>query len=148
MPRRSGVPPCSSTAAARVAALLSNTWPGAMGPPGATTSFPVDRIATTGRRQTGTCARPMAASIATSRDVTARPRRSTVSPIAMSDPAPAMNAPGAAGAVHGDAQRRAGQGVGVFHHHHRVGAAREHAAGGDDAGLVGADPGEWGRRRG
>ena len=32
----------------------------------------------------------------------------------------------------------------MLDHHDRVGAAGEHAAGGDDAGLVGADPGDGG----
>ncbi len=79
-----------------MAALLSNTWPGRIGLPGATISSPVENTATRGRRQTGMSARPTAASMPTSRDVSSRPRRSTVSPRAMSDPAVAIYWPGVA----------------------------------------------------
>ncbi len=68
-----------------------------MGWPGATSSSPVETIATVGRRWTGTSARPTAASMPISREVRTAPARRTVSPRPMSPPAAASAAPGATG---------------------------------------------------
>ena len=71
--------------------------PGRIGAPGATISSPVESTATRGRRQTSTQARPTAASMPISREVSSLPRRSTVSPRARSLPAKAISCPGTAG---------------------------------------------------
>ena len=71
--------------------------PGRIGSPGATISSPVETTATSGRRHTSTAARPTAASMPISREVSTWPARSTVSPRARSLPAKAMNWPETAG---------------------------------------------------
>ena len=61
---------------------------------GATSSSPVDSTATFGRRTTLTLASPLAASMPISREPMRIPRRSKVSPRAMSEPAKDTNCPG------------------------------------------------------
>ena len=68
--------------------------PGRSAAPGGTSSSPVESTATRGRRQTSTAPRPTAASMPISRAVRTLPRRSTVSPRAMSLPAKAIELPG------------------------------------------------------
>ena len=60
---------------------------GRSGSPGCTSSSPVERIATRGRRATATCAMPQAASMPISREPITVPARSSASPRAMSEPA-------------------------------------------------------------
>ena len=101
-------------------------------------SSPVDRMATIGRRQTSTSATPIAASTPVSRLVSAWPARSTVSPAVMSVPANDTPLPAlTARAI----RSRAVADVGVLDHHHRVGAARHHAAGRNRQRLAGPDDG-------
>ena len=101
---------------------------GCIGSPGAMISSPVERIATTGLRQTSTAATPMAASTPVSRLVRISPRRRTVSPAVMSVPANETPLPARDRARHAQVVARD---VRVLDHHDRVGAARHHAAGGD-----------------
>ena len=107
--------------------------------PGATISSPVESTATRGRRQTSRRARPTAASMPISREVSSLPRRSTVSPRARSLPANAISCPGTAGRP--PSPGRVVE-VGMLDHQHRIGAARNHAAGRDH----GRGPGSTGRR--
>ena len=128
---RIGKPPCSSTAAARIAPFESNTPPERIGWPGGISSSPVEKIATRGLRHTSISARPIAASEPIPREVSTWPARSTVSPREMSLPA-RRRAPGSDRPVHLDQDLARGiLRLGVLDHHDRVGASGQHPAGRD-----------------
>jgi len=108
--------------------------PGRIGVPGATISSPVEMMATRGRRHTSTAAQPTAASMPISREVSSWPARKRSLPRARSLPAKAMNWPGAAGRRTSMTVARSTLArLSVLDHDDGVGAARHHAARGDQS---------------
>ena len=95
--RTTGSPLASETAAARAYALLFTTWPGPGVSSTSTSSAPVERIATRGRRCTTTVARPTDASTPTSAGPMTAPASRTTAPGSMSSPARRTLAPGRTG---------------------------------------------------
>ena len=106
---------------------------GCIGSPGAMISSPVERMATTGFRQTSTAATPIAASTPVSRLVSSWPRRSTVSPPVMSVPANDTPLPGVTALAIRSSRPLD---LRVLDHDHGVGAARNHPAGGNRHGRA------------
>ena len=96
-------------------------------------SSPVDRMATTGRRQTSTSATPIAASTPVSRLVSSLP--GAQHGLAGRDVGAGERHAAAGADRAGDAQLAAAN-VGVLDHHDGVGAARHHAAGGNRQRLA------------
>ena len=98
-PRSTGAPPAPATTAASATPfeLMIRFGPGAA--PGGTSSDPVHRIATRGRRRTSTVPGPIAASSPISRAPRRRPARSGTSPAAKSMPRGRTFLPVRAGSV-------------------------------------------------
>ena len=97
-PSSSGSPPNVCTCAATVYELASRIWPGPGAWPGGTTSLPVARIATRGRRTTATSIHPTAASMPISCGRNTLPGCNTTWPACTSSPACRTFAP-AGGAI-------------------------------------------------
>ena len=97
MPRGTGWPPAASTWPWAVKELELRICPGPSGVPGGTSSLPVARMATRGRRATDTRAWPTAASNPTSAGPSRVPRSSSTSPCLTSSALWRTCSPGATG---------------------------------------------------
>ncbi|GAO05621.1 hypothetical protein PSR1_04536 [Anaeromyxobacter sp. PSR-1] len=91
-----GSPPASRTAAASARPFESTSSPGPGTLPGGTSSSPVGRIATLGRRRTTSSARPIPAASPTAPGSTTVPAAIATAPAARSEPRARTKRPGSA----------------------------------------------------